>query len=154
MTERPGPEAPRPSEAGTSSSEPLPRGIQGLSNFLRLRVQLAAVELNEAREYIGHKIVPLLLILIAAITIYLLVVAAIVSFLGKLLTLLVKNPLFGWEFVALLLAGLHLFLIFKLRKALLNPPKTPLFEYTRAELDSDRQWIQQQSPTRKNSSGN
>lgn len=123
-----------------------------MAAYLRTRLQLVSIETQEALSHLKGKLGPLVLILVSLVSCYLLVLAALVSFLGKLLSLLGEHPLLGWEVAALLLAALHLALIFAMKKKLLDQPSPPLFEYSRAELERDREWIQehnQNSPTKR-----
>ncbi|GHC62460.1 phage holin family protein [Roseibacillus persicicus] len=134
-------------ESGDETDLSFPKG---LAAYLRTRLQLVSLETQEALAHLQGKLGPVLVAGISAISIYFLVLAALVSLLGKLLGLLGDHPLLGWEVAALLLAGLHIVIIFAMKKALTRKPPAPLFEYTRAELERDREWIQEHNPTSKN----
>lgn len=120
---------------------------QGMAAYFRTRLQLVSIETQEALAHLKGKLAPLLLILGCAIVSYLLLLTAIVSLLGKALNLLGKHPLLGWEMAAFLVAGLHIVIIFAMRKKIQSQASAPLFEYSRAELERDREWIQENHPT-------
>ena len=128
--------------------------LQGMTAYLRTRLQLVSIETQEALAHLKEKIGPLLLALGCAVVGYFLILAALVSLLGKLLGLLGKSPLLGWELAALLVAGLHIYVIFAVRKKISIKPPTPLFEYSRAELERDREWIKENNLKSKSSSAN
>lgn len=140
---------PSMNEPGTEPELSFPKGM---SAYFRTRLQLVSIETQEALAHLKGFLGPIIVILICAIGSYFLLLTALVSFLGKLLGLLGKHPLLGWEIAALLVAGLHIVIIFAMKKKITNGPSTPLFEYSRAELERDREWIQEHNPTSKNSS--
>ena len=123
---------------------------KGLSSYLRTRLQLVSIESQEAFEHLKGKIAPLIIALICALVVYLLLVAAVVSLLGKMLSAISPDStLLGWELAALLVAAGHVFILLKMKTLLTRIPKTPLFEYSRAELERDREWIQDNTPKKK-----
>ena len=124
---------------------------KGFSSYLRTRLQLVSIETQEALVFLKGKLGPVLMVLIAALTAYALTLTALVSFLGKLLGLVSEHPLIGWELIAFLIAGVHLVLIFAMKKKISKKPSTPLYEYSRAEIERDREWIQEHNPKSKNS---
>lgn len=121
----------------------------GVAEYFRARLQLLAIECEEAGSLLKGKLIPLLVILLSALTAYALITCAIVAFLGKLLRHLSGNPWLDWELVALLMGGLHLIILCQMKKKVTSAPSRPLFEYSRAELQRDRQWIQENNPTKK-----
>ena len=124
---------------------------KGMAAYLRTRLQLASIETQEALAHLKGKLGPLIAILIGAVGTYLLILTAIVSWLGRLLGLIADHPFFGWELAALLVAGLHIVLIFAMKQKITGKTSAPLFEYSRAELERDREWLQENKPTNKNS---
>ena len=136
-------------ESGDESELSFPKGM---SAYLRTRLQLVSIETQEALAHLKGKFLPVIVILVCAIGSYFLLLTALVSFLGKLLGLLGKSPLLGWELAALIVAGIHIALIFLMKKKITSKFPTPLFEYSRAELERDREWIHEQHPKSKNSS--
>ncbi len=125
---------------------------KGMAAYLRTRLQLASIETQEALTHFKGKVGPLFLVLVCATGSYFLILAVLVSLLGKLLSLLGKHPILGWELAALLLAGLHIALIFAMKKRIIQKPTIPLYEYSRAELEHDREWIKENNPKNRNSS--
>ena len=125
---------------------------KGLSAYLRTRLQLVSIESREACQHFQGKLLPALVVAICALSIYLLVLSATVSLLGKVLSMLGNHLLLSWEIAAFLVVGLHIVIIFAMKKKLTKKPKAPLFEYSRAELERDREWLQEHNPTNKNSS--
>ena len=125
---------------------------KGMGSYLRTRLQLVSIETQEALEHLKGKLGPLFLVLVGAVGGYFLILAALVSFLGKLLGLMGNSPLLGWELAAFLVAGLHIALIFAMKKKISSKPPAPLYEYSRAEIERDREWIQEHNPKSKNSS--
>lgn len=134
-------------DSGDESELSFPKG---LAAYFRTRLQLVSLETQEALAHFQGKLVPIIVAAICAIGTYFLILTALVSLLGKLLGLLGKHPLLDWEVAALLVAGLHIVIIFAMKKALTRKSGAPLFEYTRAELERDREWIQEHNPTSKN----
>lgn len=120
---------------------------KGMAAYVRARLQLVSIETQEALAHLKGKFGAIFLVIVCAVGSYFLILAALVSFLGKLLGLLGKHPLLGWEVAALLLAGLHIVIIFAMKKKIQSKPEAPLFEYSRAELEHDREWIQEHKPT-------
>ncbi|MGJ8723082.1 MAG: phage holin family protein [Roseibacillus sp.] len=118
---------------------------------MRTRLQLVSIETQEALAHLKGKLAPLLVILVCAVGSYFLLLTALVSFIGKLLGLIGKHPLLGWEVAALIVAGIHIVIIFAMKKKVTGKLPAPLFEYSRAELERDREWIQEHNPTSKNS---
>ena len=124
---------------------------KGLSSYFRTRLQLVSIESQEALQHLKAKVAPLLIALACALVGYLLVIAAVVSFFGKMLSKLSpNNSLLGWELPALIIAGIHLIILLKMKNLLVQIPKAPLFEYSRAELERDREWIQENNPKKRN----
>ncbi len=118
----------------------------GITAYLRTRLQLVSIETVEALNHLKEKLLPIVIVLICAVGSYLLILAALVSFFGKVLGLIGKHPLLGWEFAALIVAGLHIGIIFWMKQKLTIKASGPLFEYSRAELERDREWIQEHKP--------
>ncbi|MDP0490923.1 MAG: phage holin family protein [Verrucomicrobiota bacterium JB023] len=122
---------------------------RGFATYLRARLQLLGIESQEALVFLKGKLLPLVVVLGCALITYLLVLAALISFLGKLLAAFSKHPLLGWEIPALLIAALHLVALLKFKNTLSQQPDEPLFEYTRAEIENDRQWLHENTPAKK-----
>ena len=131
--------------------EPSPSLPQGLVGYLRTRIQLVSIETREAGEHLQRKLLPIILVAVCALGTYLLLLAALVSLLGKVLKMMGEHLLLGWETAAFLVAGLHIVIIFAMKKKLTSKPNAPLFEYSRAELERDREWLQENKTTSKNS---
>lgn len=134
-----------------SGDEPELSFPKGMSAYMRTRLQLVSIETQEALAHLKGKLAPLLVILVCAVGSYFLLLTALVSFIGKLLGLIGKHPLLGWEVAALIVAGIHIVIIFAMKKKVTGKLPAPLFEYSRAELERDREWIQEHNPTSKNS---
>lgn len=129
--------------------DPNPLPASGFGSYFRTRLQLVSIETQEALLHLREKLVPLVVALVCAIVAYLLLIAALVSFLGKLLTHWTGNPLVGWEIPGVLVLLLHTFILLKMKRSLARPSEMPLFEYSRAELERDREWIQDHTPKKK-----
>jgi uncharacterized membrane protein YqjE len=123
---------------------------QGVTEYLRSRLQLLAIESQEATGYLQGKLLPLVLFAISALSAYTLVMAALVGLLARALRAIPGSPLLDWEVAALLIAGLHLVVALRMKKALARPLDRPLFEYSRAELERDRTWLHDNNPAKKN----
>ena len=134
-------------ETGDESEQSLPKGI---SAYLRTRLQLVSIETQEAYAYAKGKIGPAFIALVCIVSSYFLILTAVVSLLGKLLEKLGNHLFLGWEVAALLVAGLHIAIILMMKKPICSKPAAPLYEYSRAELERDREWIQENNPTSKN----
>ena len=134
-------------EIGEETEESIPKGI---SAYLRTRLQLVSIETQEACAYAKGKAAPTVIALICAVSSYSLILTAIVSLLGKLLEKMGEHLLLGWETAALLVAALHIVIIFTMKKRICRKPSSPLYEYSRAELERDREWIQENNPKSKN----
>ncbi len=124
---------------------------KGLSAYVRTRLQLVSIETHEALAHFQGKLAPILIALVCATSVYFLILLALVSWLGKFLATLTDNPLVGWELAAILFAILHLLTILAMKKAITSKPKNPLFEYSKAELERDREWLQKNKPKKTNS---
>ena len=135
-------------QAGDEPESPLPKG---LTSYVRTRLQLVSIETQEALTHLKGKVGPLVLVMVCAFFGYSLLLLAVVSLLGKLLS---SWGLWGWELSALILAGLHIGAIFLMKKKISAKPSSPLFEYSRAEIERDREWIQEHNPKNKNSPAN
>ncbi|MEM9080032.1 MAG: hypothetical protein AAGC74_05000 [Verrucomicrobiota bacterium] len=127
---------PDPEDAGSSLGK-------GFQNYLGARFQLLALETREALTHYKGKLLPALITLASALSAYLLILAGLVSLLGKLLASFGKHPLLSWEIPALALAALHIFVLLKMARRLQQTPSQPLFEYSRAEIEHDREWLQE-----------
>lgn len=121
----------------------------GFGAYFRARLQLVSIETQEALLHLREKLVPLVVALVCALVVYLLLIAVLVSFLGKLLTHWTGQTLIGWEIPGVLILLLHAFILLKMKRSLTRPAETPLFEYSRAELERDREWIQDHTPKKK-----
>jgi uncharacterized membrane protein YqjE len=119
---------------------------KGMAAYIRTRLQLVSIETQEALAHLKGKLAPLFVIMVCAVGSYFLLLTALVSLLGKILGMLGNHPLLDWELAALLVAGLHIVIIFAMKRKITNEPSAPLFEYSRAELERDREWIQEHSP--------
>lgn len=123
---------------------------EGIAEYFRTRLQLLAIECQEAGGLLRERMVPLAVILLSGLTAYLLFTCALIGLLGRLLQKATGVSWIGWEAAALLVAGPHLIALFRMKKKLASPLRQPLFEYSRAELERDRTWIQENNPTKKN----
>ncbi|MBK1835129.1 phage holin family protein [Roseibacillus ishigakijimensis] len=132
-----------------SGNEPEISFPKGLSAYVRTRLQLISLETQEALVHLQGKMGPLVAVVICGLSAYVLVLAAVISLLGKALFLLTKNEFLGWEVIALGTAGLHIVIIKAMKAKITRKPKSPLFEYSRAELERDREWIHEHNPTSK-----
>lgn len=121
----------------------------GFASYFRTRLQLVSIETQEALLHLRAKVIPLVVALVCGVVVYLLLLATLISFLGKLLNHWTQSPFVSWEIPGLLVLILHALILFRMRKALTRPSETPLFEYSRAELERDREWIQDHTPKKK-----
>jgi uncharacterized membrane protein YqjE len=122
---------------------------QGVAEYLRSRLQLLAIESQEAKDHLQGKLVPLLVILVSGVSAYTLIMVALVGLLARALRAIPGFPWLDWEVAALLIALLHVTLLLGMKKALTRPLNRPLFEYSRAELERDRTWLHDNNPAKK-----
>lgn len=121
----------------------------GIADYFRTRLELFTIECEEAGSQLKGRLVPLVIIVLSAISAYGLFTFAIVALLGRALQNLTGNSWLGWEVAALMVGTLHLIILFRMKKKATSPLERPLFEYSRAELKRDRTWIQENNPTKK-----
>lgn len=127
----------------SAGDEPTPSITEGFLSYLKARLQLLNIESLEAYEHLRQKLIPALLVAACGFLAYALILAAVVSLLGRLFL--------TWEVYALIFAAIHLIVLNKMRHRLLSKSQAPLFEYTRAEIEQDRQWLQNQNRSNKTS---
>ena len=118
---------------------------RGLEEHLRARAELLGIESREAAAFFARKSVLGLAAAGVTFSCYSLFLVATVSLLGRWLEGTWPRPFegIGWQVVALSFAALHLPLAFVLFSRLKRKSTAPLFEYTRAEFQKDRQWLDQ-----------
>ena len=121
----------------------------GLAGYLRTRLQLLSIESQEAARHFGQKLIPVVVAITCAMVAYFLLVAMIVSLLGKALGAVTGSIYWGWEVIALIMALTHIFVLWRMKETLLKPPARPLFEFSRAEIERDRTWIKDNNPVKK-----
>ncbi len=124
---------------------------QGLEDHLKARADLLGLEAREAGEIIARKGVLGVAIAGLVFFAYALLLVASVSLLGRWLENSWPDPFggIGWQLAAISLGVLHFLIALRLFTRLKRKPGLPLFEYTRAEFQKDREWLQQN----KNQSG-
>ena len=116
---------------------------EGLEEHLKARVELLAIEAREASTFAARKGVLGFVIGAFAFFSYALLLTSAVSLLGSWLERSWPDTFdgIGWQMVALFAGVLHFLLAFILFKILKRKPDQALFEYTRAEFQKDRQWL-------------
>lgn len=116
---------------------------ESLVAHLMARAELLAIETREAGQVAARK--GLLGLLIAALLFfsYALVLTGAVSLLGAWLEAAWPAACKGrgWQMSALAAGALHFLLAFVLFNKLKRTPGQVLFEYTRAEFQKDRKWL-------------
>lgn len=121
------------------ATRPVKEVQRGLREHLHARIELLSLELAEARGTVARKGALGVGLLLAAVLAYLLLLVAAIGFMGRWFTTLGSSM--GWELATLLAGLLHAggaALCFLLLR---RKPTPPLFEYTRAELHKDREWL-------------
>ncbi len=115
---------------------------EGLGDHLKARAELLAIETREAGEFVARKGS---LALVAATLLffgYALVLTTVVVLLGGWLESLTDQLSgWGWQVAALGIGFLHLVFALALFRKLKLAREPTLFEFTRAELNKDREWL-------------
>ena len=137
-------EAPDGSEEQSPASESSHQFREGLGDHLKARAELLALEASEAREILirrGSLMVAATILLVFA---YALVLVTVISLLGRWVESLCSqlNGL-GWQITALVAGFLHLTLSLLLFRRLKRKQELNLFEFTRAEIKKDGEWLNQ-----------
>ncbi len=137
-------EAPTEGEEQSPASESSHQFREGLGDHLKARAELLAVEASEAREILarrGSLAVAASIILIFA---YALVLITVISLLGRWVESLSSQLTgLGWQLTALAAGFLHLTLSLLLFRKLKQTRGLNLFEFTRAEIKKDGEWLNQ-----------
>ncbi|MDB4353853.1 phage holin family protein [Akkermansiaceae bacterium] len=118
------------------------------SDYLAIRSELVAIEAKEAGIILKKRIISLLVAAVGIFVAYILLLGALIYFLGEFLRNQLSNsPLGGWPGSLLLMGALHLIIgvifLLKARKR----PNTPLFDFTKSEWKKDQQWLSQKTKT-------
>jgi len=137
-------EAPTEDEEQSPASKSSHQFREGLGDHLKARAELLAVEASEARELLvrrGSLAVAATILLVFA---YALVLITVISLLGRWVESLCSqlNGL-GWQITALVAGFLHLTLSLLLFRRLKRKQELNLFEFTRAEIKKDGEWLNQ-----------
>lgn len=140
---------PDPAKASPSRDAPPsvpPPLTQGLQDYLCARIELLALESQEAAAVAKQKGTLGLAMAVTAIFGYALILVALVALTGNALSALLSPTLapFSWPIAALLFGILHFLAAYLLYNKLRRKAPNPLFEITRSELEKDRQWIHDQ----------
>ena len=137
-------EAPDGSEEQSPASESSHQFREGLGDHLKARAELLALEASEAREILirrGSLTVAATVLLVFA---YALVLVTVISLLGRWVeTLSSQFNGLGWQITALMAGFLHLTLSLLLFRKLRKKRSFNLFEFTRAEIKKDGEWLNQ-----------
>lgn len=151
----------QPDDSRTDSAEeehpPSPRKSaqalrRSLRDHLQARAALLGMEAEEAGKFLARRGALVVIAAIAVFFCYTLFLIAAVSLVGRWLEFSWPKTFdgIGWQIAALVISFLHLLLALALVAKVKRKPSHPLFEFTRAEFEKDRQWLDQD----KNPSGN
>ena len=125
-----------------SAAESARQFREGLSDHLRARAELLALEASEAGELITRKGILGLAAISLLLFGYALVLGAGISLLGRW-TAKETGEAIGWELPAFLIGIIHLIASVPLLRKLKRKPEEALFKYTRAEFKKDHAWLDQ-----------
>jgi uncharacterized membrane protein YqjE len=114
-----------------------------LADHLKARAELLAIEAREASQVAAQKGIFGVLIVVLLFFSYTLVLTGAVSLLGGWLEAIWPRACkgIGWQLTALAAGALHFLLALILFSKLKRKPEQALFEYTRAEFQKDRAWL-------------
>ena len=136
----PGP--PPKSDKQGSAGESTQQFREGLGDHLKARAELLAIETREAGEVLARKGS---LALVAATLLffgYALILVTVVFLLGEWVESLSDQLSgWGWQLTALTIGFLHFLFALALFRKLKQSRELTLFEFTRAELNKDREWL-------------
>ena len=136
----PGP-SPKSDKQG-SAGESAQQFREGLGDHLKARAELLAIETREAGEVVARKGS---LALVAATLLffgYALILVTVVFLLGEWVESLSDQLSgWGWQLTALTIGFLHFLFALALFRKLKRNRDLTLFEFTRAELNKDREWL-------------
>ncbi len=132
----------RESDKEGASGESAQQFRDGLGDHLKARAELLAIETREAGEVVARKGSLALITATFLFFGYALVLATVISLVGEWMESLSEHLSGrGWQLTALATGFLHfLFALAVFRKLKRNRDLT-LFEFTRAELNKDREWL-------------
>jgi len=109
-----------------------------VADLLSARVELIRLEAKQAAEQGAQKAVAVAILAISAAFTWALVLAGLIPLISEVSGI-------RWPLIALMSAGLHLFLAL-LMVARLRRPGTPTFPITRDEFQRDREWFKNLQP--------
>ena len=134
----PSPESDKEGASGESAQQ----FREGLGDHLKARAELLAIETREAGEVVARKGSLALITATLLFFGYALVLATIVSLVGEWVESL-SGQLTGrgWQLTALAAGFLHFLFALALFRKLKRNRDLTLFEFTRAELNKDREWL-------------
>jgi uncharacterized membrane protein YqjE len=117
---------------------------EGLGDHLKARAELLSIETREAGEVAARK-GSLAIVAVAFLFFsYALVLITVVSLLGRWVeTLSSQFSGLGWQLAALGAGCLHFLVALALFRKLKQKQELNLFEFTRAEFNKDREWLNQ-----------
>lgn len=135
------------SDAGAGGSgsarDSLGELCRGLNEHLKARAELLGIETGEAASFLARKAACAIAAAILSGIAYAVVGIALVSLLGRWLEASWPDTFagLGWQLVALAAGVMHLLAALVLFRRLKGKPARPLFEFTRSEIQKDRQWL-------------
>ena len=129
------------------AAESARRFREELSDHLKARAELLALEAGEADEVVARKGFLGLLTTVLFLFGYALVLVAVISLLGRWAAV-ATGELLGWELPALLIGIIHLSAALTFLRKWRRKPEQPLFQYTRAEFKKDHAWLDQDKKSR------
>jgi uncharacterized membrane protein YqjE len=130
----PSPESGKHDPAGKSAHQ----FGEGLGDHLKARAELLSIETREAGEVAARKGS------LAIAAVVFLFFATVVSLLGRWLESLSSQfSGLGWQLAALAAGFLHFLVALALFRKLKQKRELNLFEFTRAEFNKDREWLNQ-----------
>ena len=116
------------------------------AEYVKTKVELASIEAKEAAEITTRKAIAAGILAFFGILSYLLLIVSLIGACTKMLEGKMHNieqHIGTWPIVTFGFFILHLLLVFIFLDKLKNAGKTPLFQHTLAELQKDKQWLQQ-----------
>jgi len=113
------------------------------SSYVGARKELFTIEAKEAAEYSGRKVAALAVVALTGLFTWLLLMAAFVAALGYWFSTEMGMGGYGWAVAALCLSLIHLMVLFVFLAKFKKKPESELFEMTKAELNKDKQWLQE-----------
>ncbi|HJM64124.1 MAG: hypothetical protein CMN05_03390 [Roseibacillus sp.] len=136
----PSPESGKHDPAGKSAHQ----FGEGLGDHLKARAELLSIETREAGEVAARKGSLAIAAVVFLFFAYALVLATVVSLLGRWLESLSSQfSGLGWQLAALAAGFLHFLVALALFRKLKQKRELNLFEFTRAEFNKDREWLNQ-----------